>query len=86
MQSGDYGSIEYSILEKYRLECNQLWPQANIFQINPISTFDQSHHHHHIHLFQAHHLHIHLVIVKQMVVMVMSSITQSELINVRFVF
>ncbi len=35
MQSGDYGSIDNSVLEKYRHECNQLWPQANIFQINP---------------------------------------------------
>ncbi|CAF0802062.1 unnamed protein product [Rotaria sp. Silwood1] len=42
MQSGDYGSIESSILEKYRLECNRLWPQANLFQINPSSTFNQS--------------------------------------------
>ena len=42
MQSSDYGSIESSTLEKYRLECSHLWPQANIFQINPSSTFDQS--------------------------------------------
>ncbi len=42
MQSGDYGSIESSTLERYRLQCNQLWPQANIFQLNPISTFDPS--------------------------------------------
>jgi hypothetical protein len=42
MQSGDYGSIDFSILEKYRLQCSQLWPQANIFQLNPISTFDRS--------------------------------------------
>jgi hypothetical protein len=42
MQSGDYGLIESSTLEKYRLNCSHLWPQANIFQINPISTFDQS--------------------------------------------
>ncbi len=42
MQSGDYGSIESSTLEKYRLECSRLWPQANIFQLNPTSTFDQS--------------------------------------------
>ncbi|CAF0922384.1 unnamed protein product [Rotaria sordida] len=42
MQLGDYGSIESSIIEKYRLECNHLWPQANLFQINPSSTFDQS--------------------------------------------
>ncbi len=42
MQSGDYGSIDFSILEKYRLQCSQLWPQANIFQLNPVSTFDRS--------------------------------------------
>jgi hypothetical protein len=42
MQSGDYGSIESSTIEKYRLQCNQLWPQANIFQLNPTSTFDSS--------------------------------------------
>jgi hypothetical protein len=42
MQSDDYGSIESSILEKYRLQCSQLWPQANVFQLNPVSTFDQS--------------------------------------------
>ena len=42
MQSGDYGSIDSSILEKYRLQCHQLWPQANIFQLNPVSTFDKS--------------------------------------------
>jgi hypothetical protein len=35
MQSGDYGLIDNSIIEKYRTECNHLWPQANIFQINP---------------------------------------------------
>jgi hypothetical protein len=35
MQSGDYGIIENSIIEKYRTECNHLWPQANIFQTNP---------------------------------------------------
>jgi hypothetical protein len=34
MQLGNYGSIESSILEKYRLECHHRWPQANIFQIN----------------------------------------------------
>ena len=32
MQSGDYGQIESSILKKYRLDCNRLWPQANLFQ------------------------------------------------------
>lgn len=42
MQSGDYGSIESSILEKYRLDCSHLWPQANIFQLNPTSTFNPS--------------------------------------------
>jgi len=42
MQLGNYGSIESSILEKYRLECQHRWPQANIFQINPSSNFDQS--------------------------------------------
>ncbi|CAF0974034.1 unnamed protein product [Adineta steineri] len=42
MQMGEYGSIESSTLEKYRLACGQRWPQANIFQINPTSTFDQS--------------------------------------------
>lgn len=42
MQSGDYGSIDPSILEKYRQTCSQLWPQANIFQLHPTSTFDQS--------------------------------------------
>jgi hypothetical protein len=35
MQSGDYGPIENSILEKYRNDCNQLWSQANLFQTNP---------------------------------------------------
>ncbi|CAF3365910.1 unnamed protein product [Rotaria socialis] len=42
IQAGDYGLIESSTLEKYRLECNRHWPQANIFQVNPTSTFDQS--------------------------------------------
>jgi hypothetical protein len=42
MQSGDYGLIEDSILEKYRNECHRLWPQANIFQTDPPPTFDQS--------------------------------------------
>ncbi|UJR23099.1 hypothetical protein I4U23_026122 [Adineta vaga] len=35
MQSGDYGSIDNSILEKYRNECHKRWPQANLFQTNP---------------------------------------------------
>jgi hypothetical protein len=42
MQLGDYGIIENSMLEKYRNECHHLWPQANIFQINPPPTFEQS--------------------------------------------
>ncbi|UJR25810.1 hypothetical protein I4U23_007160 [Adineta vaga] len=42
MQAGNYGSIESSILENYRLQCNRLWPQANLFQLNPSSTFDQN--------------------------------------------
>jgi hypothetical protein len=42
MQLGNYGPIESSMLEKYRNECTRLWPQANIFQINPSSTFEQS--------------------------------------------
>lgn len=42
MQSGEYGSIESSIIEKYRINCSQLWSQANIFQLNPISTFKSS--------------------------------------------
>ncbi|CAF4348649.1 unnamed protein product [Rotaria magnacalcarata] len=42
IQAGDYGLIESSTLEKYRLECNRHWPQANLFQVNPTSTFDQS--------------------------------------------
>ncbi|CAF1526923.1 unnamed protein product, partial [Adineta ricciae] len=40
MQSGGYGSIDSSIVENYRLQCNRLWPQANLFQLNPTSTFD----------------------------------------------
>jgi hypothetical protein len=35
MQLGDYGSIDNSILDKYRTECNRLWPKANLFQSNP---------------------------------------------------
>jgi hypothetical protein len=35
MQAGDYGIIDNSILDKYRIECNRLWPQANLFQTNP---------------------------------------------------
>lgn len=35
MQSGDYGLIDNSTIEKYRTECNRLWTQANIFQTNP---------------------------------------------------
>lgn len=42
MRSGDYGSVDSSILEKYRLTCAQIWPIANIFQLNPTTTFDQS--------------------------------------------
>ena len=42
MQSGGYGSIDSSIVENYRLQCNRLWPQANLFQLNPTSTFDQN--------------------------------------------
>jgi len=38
MQSGDYGLIENSILEKYRNDSHHIWPQANIFQINPLPT------------------------------------------------
>jgi hypothetical protein len=38
MQSGDYGLIENSILEKYRNDCHHIWPQANIFHINPLPT------------------------------------------------
>ena len=39
MQSGDYGPVENSMVEKYRTECNQLWPQANIFQTNPPPSY-----------------------------------------------
>jgi len=35
IRSGDYGLIDNSLIEKYRIECNRLWPQANIFQTNP---------------------------------------------------
>lgn len=41
MQAGDYGQIDSSILEKYRLECSRLWPQANLFQTNLSSKFDK---------------------------------------------
>lgn len=42
MQAGDYGTIESSMLEKYRQECHRLWPQANIFQPNPPMNIEQS--------------------------------------------
>lgn len=44
LRSGDFGSIDASILEKYRQECHQLWPYANLFQTNVINTneFNQS--------------------------------------------
>jgi hypothetical protein len=35
LQAGDYGVVDNSILDKYRIECNRLWPQANLFQTNP---------------------------------------------------
>ncbi|CAF1021988.1 unnamed protein product [Adineta steineri] len=42
MQSDDYGPIEKSILEKYRNQCHNLWPQANIFQSTPPSLAHSS--------------------------------------------
>ena len=35
LQSGDYGTIEDAVVEKYRNECHKLWPQADLFQTNP---------------------------------------------------
>jgi len=43
LQSGDYGAVDSSISDKYRSECQRLWPQANIFQTNlPPPTFSSS--------------------------------------------
>lgn len=38
LKSGDFGRIDSSTLENYRLECHRLWPQANHFQ----TDFSQS--------------------------------------------
>lgn len=44
MQAGDFGLIDNSILEKYRSECNRLWPRANLFQTNPPPPYPPSEH------------------------------------------
>jgi len=38
LRSGDFGSIESSFIERFRDECHQLWPKANLFQVNSTST------------------------------------------------
>ena len=37
MQAGDYGSVESPMLEKYRADCQRIWPKANLFQLNSSS-------------------------------------------------
>lgn len=34
MKAGHYGTIEEETLERYRRQCLELWPQANVFQHN----------------------------------------------------
>lgn len=44
MQAGDFGLIDKTIVEKYRSECNRLWPRANLFQTNPPPPYPPNEH------------------------------------------